>query len=115
MNNIPTIVPKTIKPVAIKGRLTKNSLVLFDRRLLSPENITERELTQKEKLQLELTKLKSDLANMIHTFEQKDRNENIFNIKINEHKFTLEQFKQNSAHFKLFKEALKAIIYSRLC
>ena len=63
MNNVPTIVPKTIGATPAKKRTSINSLG-FKSKLLSPIKPMEPELTNEEKLQTEVHRLESIISNM---------------------------------------------------
>ena len=62
MNNVPTIVPKTIGPTPIKKRTSMTSLGL-KRKLYSPEKPKESELTKEVVLQHEIQKLEGIVSN----------------------------------------------------
>ena len=105
MNNVPTIVPKTIGPTPIKKRTSMTSLGL-KRKLPSPEKPKEPELTNEEVLQQEIQKLEGIISNMTVEIRQKEKSLlaeiNSLKIEVDENKFTVDRFKHNNAHFKFY-------------
>ena len=63
MNNVPTVVPKIVKPTPIKERMSRNSLGI-KRKLPSPTKILEYEPTNEEKLEKEMERLTKKILDM---------------------------------------------------
>ena len=72
MNNIPTIIPKTIKPTALEPRKTKNSLGLIHKTTPIPyrEELSTPVLSYKEKLKQENKILKDQIEDIIKEKQQ---------------------------------------------
>ena len=111
MNNIPTIVPKTIKPKEWKPRKTMSSSGM-DRNLLSPirtSNVTktiENQLSLEEELKMEIDQLTKELQDLRVKFEQREdqlktRIQNL-EATVQNNKFAVDRFKHNEAHFKFY-------------
>lgn len=88
MNNVPTIVPKTIKPTEWKSRKTMNSSGR-DRIITTVAQLTE----ELKKLRVDFDRKENELKTIIENLEKK----NIQNTK-----FTIDRFKHNEAHFKFY-------------
>ena len=106
MNNVPTIIPITIKPTALEPRKTKNSLGLIHKRTQIPlrEELSTPVLSYKEKLKQEIKILEDQIEDIIKEKQQlvNTQKEAIckFNEKILLSQFTVERFQHNKEHFK---------------
>ena len=108
-NNIPTIVPKTIKPKQVAPRTSLNSSGL-KRKLLSPVKRTsgelEEDISSEETLAREVQLLKQKIVEMeqSNTTEQSNLKSEISTLTslLEESKFTVDRFKHNKAHFRFY-------------
>ena len=110
MNNVPTIVPKTIKPTENKPRNTMNSSGA-KRCILSPirpdvtSNI-ETQLTLEEELNQQLSKLTKEIEDLKLSYEMevtKLKTEiSTLNDANQSMSFSVDRFKHNEAHFKFY-------------
>jgi len=107
MNNIPTIVPKTIKPAEKVQRKTRNSTGAIRQRIPQPKHNKDIEKKPQEiNLEEKVEELKKELEHFKSQLSMKDRELedtlSDMNEKIQAEKFTLDKFKHNEAHFKFY-------------
>ena len=108
MNNVPTIIPKTIKPTALESRKTKNSLGLIHKTTQIPyrEELSTPVLSYKEKLKQENKILKDQIEDIIKEKQQLVNTQKEAICKLNKKillsQFTVERFQHNKEHFKFY-------------
>ncbi|XP_065683449.1 uncharacterized protein LOC136096194 [Hydra vulgaris] len=108
MNNVPTIIPKTVKLTAHVPRKTENSLGLLHKTTQIPysEELSTPVLSYNEKLKQENKILKDQIEDIIKEKQalvntQKEAIRKL-NDKILLSQFTVKRFKHNKEHFKFY-------------
>ncbi|XP_012564728.2 uncharacterized protein LOC105849002 [Hydra vulgaris] len=108
MNNVPTIIPKTVKLTAHVPRKTKNSLGLLHKTTQIPysEELSTPVLSYKEKLKQENKILKDQIEDIIKEKQALVNTQKEAICKLNDKillsQFTVERFKHNKEHFKFY-------------
>ena len=108
MNNVPTVVPKTIKITERKARETRNSLGLIPEIALptTADDVSEGNETNEERLANEVSLLKAKLEDLeIQKQDQEVKLKNeISHIKylLEKSQFTVDRFRHNKEHFKFY-------------
>ena len=108
-DNIPAIVPKSIKPKQVASRISLNSSGL-KRKLLPPvkrkSDELEEDLSSEQTLAREVQLLKQKIVEMeqSNTTEQSNLKSEISTLTslLEESKFTVDRFKHNKTHFRFY-------------
>ncbi|XP_065662595.1 uncharacterized protein LOC136085234 [Hydra vulgaris] len=108
MNNVPTIIPKTVKLTARVPRKTKNSLGLIHKTIQIPysEELSTPVLSVEETLKQENKILKDQIEDIIKEKQALENTQKEAICKLNDKillsQFTVERFKHNKEHFKFY-------------
>ncbi|XP_065650766.1 uncharacterized protein LOC136078877 [Hydra vulgaris] len=108
MNNVPTIIPKTVKLTARVPRKTKNSLGLIHKTIQIPysEELSTPVLSYEETLKQENKILKDQIEDIIKEKQALENTQKEAICKLNDKillsQFTVERFKHNKEHFKFY-------------
>ncbi len=112
MNNIQTVVPKTIRPIKNKPRSTRNSTgALRDPILMEWTNeiVDEGEIAQvsvEQQLKSRLEQLTTEMHKLTIEFENKEKQlqDQVSRLEqvVNDNKFSIDRFKHNQAQFKFY-------------
>ncbi|XP_065650304.1 uncharacterized protein LOC136078461 [Hydra vulgaris] len=108
MNNVPTIILKTIKLAVLEPRNTKNSLGLIHKTSQIPyrEELSTPVLSYKEKLKQESKSLKDQIEDIIKEKQHLVNTQNEAICELNEKillsQFTAERFQHYKEHFKFY-------------
>ncbi|XP_065642964.1 uncharacterized protein LOC136074560 [Hydra vulgaris] len=108
MNNVPTIIPKTVKLTTRVPRKTKNSLGLIHKTIQVPysEELSTPVLSYEETLKQENKILKDQIEDIIKEKQALENTQKEAICKLNDKillsQFTVERFKHNKEHFKFY-------------